>query len=75
MKFEIGSNAYIVESNRIVREVTIVKHSGDFYIIRFGTNGGIRVRDSRLFASREDAEASLAENRTNKRRYSSPYDY
>lgn len=30
MKFEIGSNAYIVESNRIVREV---KHSGDFYII------------------------------------------
>lgn len=40
MTFEIGSTAYIVESNRIIREVTIVKRNGDFYIIRFGTRGG-----------------------------------
>ena len=32
MTFEIGSTAYIVESNRIIREVTIVKRNGDFYI-------------------------------------------
>ena len=44
MTFEIGSTAYIVESNRIIREVTIVKRNGDFYIIRFGTRGGIQVR-------------------------------
>ena len=31
MTFEIGSTAYIVESNRIIREVTIVKRNGDFY--------------------------------------------
>ncbi len=60
MKFEVGSTAYIVESNRIVSEVTVVKRSGDFYTVRFGTNGGIQVRSSRLFASQEDAEASLA---------------
>lgn len=30
MTFEIGSTAYIVESNRIIREVTIVKRNGDF---------------------------------------------
>ncbi len=30
MKFEIGSTAYIVEDNRIVREVTVVKQSSDF---------------------------------------------
>ena len=42
MTFEIGSTAYIVESNRIIREVTIVKRNGNFYIIRFGTRGGIQ---------------------------------
>ena len=48
MTFEIGSTAYIVESNRIIREVTIVKRNGNFYIIRFGTRGGIQVRSNRL---------------------------
>ncbi len=33
MKFEIGSTAYIVESNWIIREVRIVRQSGDFYIV------------------------------------------
>ena len=75
MKFEIGSTAYIVESNRIVREVTVVKRSGDFHTVRFDTNGGIQVRGSRLFASQEDAEASLTRNRIVKKKYSSPYDY
>ena len=59
MTFEIGSTAYIVESNRIVREVTIVKRNGNFYIIRFGTRGGIQVRSNRLFASYEDADSSI----------------
>lgn len=59
MTFEIGSTAYIVESNRIIREVTIVKRNGDFYIIRFGTRGGIQVRSKRLFASYEDADSSI----------------
>lgn len=30
MKFETGSTAYIVENNRIVREVKIVKRNGNF---------------------------------------------
>lgn len=75
MKFEVGSTAYIVESNRIVSEVTVVKRSGDFYTVQFVTNGGIKVRSSRLFASQEDAEASLTKNKKDKRRYNSPYDY
>ena len=53
MKFETGSTAYIVESNRLIREVKIVKQSGDFYIIRFDTSGGIQVRSSRLFETAE----------------------
>lgn len=39
MKFDTGSIAYIVESNRIVREVKIVKRNGSFYIVRFGISG------------------------------------
>lgn len=75
MQFEVGSTVYIVESNRIVSEVTVVKRSGDFYTVRFGENGGIQVRGSRLYATQEDAEASLAKNKRDKIRYSSPYDY
>ncbi len=75
MKFEIGSSAYIVESNRIVREVTVIKRSGDFYTVRFNTGGGVKVRQSRLYANLEDAEASLPDRQEKKPGYSSPYDY
>lgn len=34
-KFKPDDTAYIVESNRIVREVLIVKFAGGFYTIRF----------------------------------------
>ena len=75
MTFEIGSTAYIVESNRIIREVTIVKRTGDFYIIRFGTRGGIQVRSKRLFASYEDADSSIHKKTEKRTGYLSPYDY
>lgn len=75
MKFEIGSTAYIVESNRIVREVRIVKQNGNFYIVRFGTSGGIQVRGSRLFETAEAAESSIAKQREQKKGYNSPYGY
>lgn len=72
MKFEIGSMAYIVESNRIVREVKAVKRNGSFYIIRFGTSGGIQVRSNRLFETAETAEASIAKQKAG---YYFPYGY
>ena len=40
----------------------IVKQSGDFYIVRFGTSGGIQVRSSRLFEMAEAAESSIMKN-------------
>ena len=33
MEYEIGSKAFIIESNRILREVTIVRKNSDFYIV------------------------------------------
>lgn len=75
MKFEIGSTAYLVESNRIIREVKIVKRNGNFYIVRLGTNGGIQVRGNRLFETAEAAESSIAKQKEQKKGCYSPYDY
>lgn len=45
-----GDTAYIVESNRFVREVIIVRVSGGIYLIRFkDSGGGIQVKKHRLW--------------------------
>ncbi len=49
MEYEIGSKAFIIESNRILREVTIVRKNSDFYVVRFDNNGSIQLRKSRLY--------------------------
>ena len=55
-----GDTAYIVESNRFVREVTIVRVSGGIYLIRFkDSGGGIQVKKHRLYATREDADNNI----------------
>lgn len=79
-KFSVGSQAFIIESNRLVREVSIVACKGDFYIVRFADSnlgGGILVRASRLFVSKEDAERALPERYKPKIKigFRSPYDY
>ena len=59
-KFNPGDTAFLVESNRIIREVRILKFGGGFYTIRFAdSDGGIKVKEHRLFASKEEAEESL----------------
>ena len=76
MVFKEGTSAFIVESNRLIREVVIVKRTGNLYIVRFAdSNGGIQVREGRLFVSREDAETTVPNVRENKKRYLSPYEF
>ena len=74
---EVGDTAYIVESNRYVREVEIRRCSGGMFLVRFtNTGGGIQVKAHRLFATREDAEKSIA--RTKEKHMDvrkNPYDY
>ncbi len=78
-EFDVGNEAYIIESNRIIRKCTIVRKSGDLYIIRFENGGGIQVRGHRLFMSVEDAEKKIGlqkNKRTDQRGgFRSPYDY
>ena len=72
-KLKAGDTAYIIESNRIIREVEIKNCSGGMYLIRFmDTGGGIKVKEHRLFVSRDEAEASIS---TGVKVKKSPYDY
>lgn len=59
-KFKAGDKAFIVESNRWIREVEIRSTAGGMYLIKFlDSGGGIKVKESRLFASKEEAEKRL----------------
>lgn len=75
MVYKEGTTAFIIESNRLIREVVVLKRTGDFYIVRFrDCNGGIRIRGSRLFATRDAAEQAVPYVRETKKRYLSPYE-
>ena len=66
-RYNQGDKAYSIESNRIVREVCIVKVAAGFATVRFAdTDGGIRVRENRLFSTREYAEACLPKEQPKK---------
>ena len=73
--FKPGDKAFIVESNRTVREVTVIRHSGGMYLIRFAEGGGIQVRGHRLFVSQEEAAASIQTDKEMSKRYRRPYEY
>ena len=56
-KFNPGDKAWIVESTIFVIEVEVVKYSGGFYLIRYPKQGGgYKVRESRLYKTKEEAE-------------------
>ena len=59
-KYKPGDKVYILESARAVREAEVVS-CGSFYTVKFHSYNGvaaIRVRESRLYATREEAEAN-----------------
>ena len=66
--FSPGDRAYIVESNLYIREVEVIKAAGGFCTIRFvDSGGGIKVRENRLFPSKESAENSLPKKSATKK--------
>lgn len=72
---EVGTKVFIIESNQFITESEVLRRSGEFYTIRFGRNGGIKVRRSRIFLSHEEAEAQLPSKSKPQRTFRSPYDY
>ena len=59
-KYVPGDRAYIIESNRFIREVQIVKYSGGLYLVKFpDTGGGIKVKENRLYSTEEEAKEGV----------------
>ena len=59
-RFEESDTAWIIESNRFIRKVYIVRPTAGFYIVKFAdSDGAIQVRESRLFATEEEAKKSI----------------
>ena len=55
-----GDTAWIVESSLFIREVRVLKITGGFATLRFAdSDGGVTLRVSRLFPTKEAAEASI----------------
>ena len=64
-KYNPGDIAFIVESSRFIREVKVLKIAGGFATLRFAdSDGGIKLRESRLYPTEEAAEASLPKKTT-----------
>ena len=71
-KFKAGDTVFIVESNRFIREAKVRSCTGGIYLIKFKDNGGgIKLKEHRLFATKEEAEASIPKA---KPKYRSPYE-
>lgn len=56
---EVGSNGYIIESNRTIINVVVIAKRGEFYVLRMPTGGAIKLRRGRIFLSKEEAERKL----------------
>lgn len=60
MGFKAGDICYILESNRRVRQAKVAGKFGEFYTIQLvGSCGAIRLKESRLFGTEEDAKKSM----------------
>ena len=56
-KFKLHQIVYMIVSGKKIKEMVVMKYSGGFYVVRYrDTGGGLRVRESRLYATKAEAE-------------------
>ena len=59
-KYQPGQKGFLTGGNKnLIKEATVLKYTGGFYTIRFNNGGGVKVRESRICPSREEAEAAI----------------
>ena len=64
MSFARGDVCYILENNMNVRAAKVISRRSNYYVIQLvGSCGAIRLPESRLFKTEEDAENSKKINR------------
>lgn len=59
MKWKAGDVCYFVENNFKIVKAIITSIHGDFAIIKYGPNKGIRLRTSRLYRTPDQAQDTL----------------
>lgn len=60
---------YMIESNRTVRPVEIIKLVGNFAVVKFESGGGIQIPIKRLYRTLEEAQKAIP-NQTEESRIS-----
>lgn len=64
--YNVEDTAYIIESNRLIRETVIINKKGNFYTVKFkDTNGAITLKAHRLYGTRDEAEKNLLKETNN----------
>ena len=59
-KYKPGQHVFLTGGNvRLIKEATILKYAGGFYTIRFENGGGVKVRESRIYPTRNEAEQAI----------------
>lgn len=71
---KVGDTVYFLENNQTVREAVVVRKESGFSVLRYGSGKGTRLRDSRLFSTKEEAENALPRKSTSISRMG-PYDF
>lgn len=55
--FKRGEICYIIENNRTIKATKIIGKQGDFYTVQIvGSCGAIRLKESRLFKTEDEAK-------------------
>jgi len=59
-KYQPGQKVFLTGGNKnLIKEATVLKYAGGFYTIRFDSGGGIKVRESRIYPTRKEAEVAI----------------
>ena len=60
VKYQPGQQVFLTGSRAdLIREATVLKYTGGFYTIRFNNGGGVKVRESRIYPTRKEAEEAI----------------
>ena len=54
-KYKAGDTIYIISAGKQIEEAKVLKYAGGFYTLKFTDGGGTKLRENRLFSSKEEA--------------------
>ena len=74
--YKRGDVCYFIENGWKIKEAVVTGANGDFYVLKFDSIKGIRLRGTRLYSTFEEAWAVVEpkQPKITRRRFT-PYDY